>query len=713
MVDVLVPPDIHLGPLLVAAPAITPLFGGPRTVGLVAVLAVIGQTAVGVLRDPDELLSANHEAQIAALVLVGTSLVIFCVLRERRAKELAQVRYVSEAAQRVVLPPLPERLGPLGVASLYLAAEAEAQIGGDLYAAARTSSGTRLIVGDVRGKGMAAVHDAAALLGAFRVAARRRASLGELVAHLDRSVCSGLTEPGGPGRYGETFITATVLDIPDEDGRVEMIACGHPPPVVLRDGRPTTVDALHPAPPLGLGDLAHRRYHVNSFRFDPGDLLMLYTDGVTEARDSRRCVLPARRARHRLDREGSRPLPRPLPARPAGPCRRTPRRRRRHDRHRASCHAAGLNGRTLPARDHPRLLCSLRAGACGPARCRRRTAGKRFTGPDPRPGTLVSEERPTGGFRHRTREAVHGSHSRRDGWPGEVLREVVATRYVTPLREGGSLPGIVEADDLGTYVMKFTGAGQGRKTLVAEVVCGELGRRLGLRVPELVTMQLDPVIGLAEPDQEVQELLKASGGLNLGMDYLPGSLGFDPLAYQVDPAEAGKTVWFDALINNVDRSWRNPNMLVWHGDLWLIDHGATMIWHHNWPGAQASAAKPYNASDHVLAPFGPDIEAAAAELAPLVTEELLTEVAAEVPDEWLAGEPGFATTDLLRRAYVEPLLARAGSIHERISIGEPTKTQPSRAPGWLAERLAPRPNPADEDRAARADTGRNGEGSGR
>ncbi|MDF6022403.1 HipA family kinase [Streptomyces sp. JH34] len=294
-----------------------------------------------------------------------------------------------------------------------------------------------------------------------------------------------------------------------------------------------------------------------------------------------------------------------------------------------------------------------------------------------------------------------------------MLREVVATRYVTPLREGGSLPGIVEADDLGTYVMKFTGAGQGRKTLVAEVVCGELGRRLGMRVPELVTMQLDPVIGLAEPDQEVQELLKASGGLNLGMDYLPGSFGFDPLAYQVDPAEAGKIVWFDALINNVDRSWRNPNMLVWHGDLWLIDHGATMIWHHNWPGAQASAAKPYNASDHVLAPFGPDIAAAAAELAPLVTEELLTEVAAEVPDEWLTGEPGFGTTDLLRRAYVEPLLARAGSIHERITMGEPTKAQRSQAPGWLSERLAPQPHAAKKDRAARADSGRNSEDSGR
>ncbi|MFJ3141626.1 HipA family kinase [Streptomyces halstedii] len=287
-----------------------------------------------------------------------------------------------------------------------------------------------------------------------------------------------------------------------------------------------------------------------------------------------------------------------------------------------------------------------------------------------------------------------------------MLQEVVATRYVTPLREGGSLPGIVEADDLGTYVMKFTGAGQGRKTLVAEVVCGELGRRLGLRVPELVAIELDPVIGLAEPDQEVQELLKASAGLNLGMDYLPGSLGFDPLAYEVDPAEAGRVVWFDALINNVDRSWRNPNMLVWHGDPWLIDHGATMIWHHNWPGAQASAAKPYNASDHVLAPFAPDVAAAAAVLAPLVTEELLTEVVAQVPDVWLEGEPGFETTDRLRRAYVEPLLARAGSIHERILMEAPAAPRPSQAPGWLTEHLTPWPHPTKKDRAARADTGR-------
>jgi hypothetical protein len=268
----------------------------------------------------------------------------------------------------------------------------------------------------------------------------------------------------------------------------------------------------------------------------------------------------------------------------------------------------------------------------------------------------------------------------------EVLTEVTATRYVTPLREGGSLPGIVEADDLGTYVMKFTGAGQGRKTLVAEVVAGRLAQRLGLRVPDLVRIQLDPVIGLSEPDQEVQALLKASGGLNLGMDFLPGSLGFDPLAYRVSAQEAGRIVWFDALVGNVDRSWRNPNLLVWHGKLWLIDHGATMIWQHNWPTAQAASDKPYDASDHALAPFAPDVAAAAAELAPLVTGSLLAECAADVPDEWLAEEPGFAGPDELRGAYVKILAARARTIHERVTPGEPTTGRgASRPPGWLTE----------------------------
>ncbi|MDI3418372.1 HipA family kinase [Streptomyces luteolus] len=281
-----------------------------------------------------------------------------------------------------------------------------------------------------------------------------------------------------------------------------------------------------------------------------------------------------------------------------------------------------------------------------------------------------------------------------------MLTEVVATRYVTPLREGGSLPGIVEADDLGTYVMKFTGAGQGRKTLVAEVVCGQLARRLGLRVPDLVQIQLDPVIGLAEPDQEVQELLKASGGLNLGMDYLPGSLGFDPLAYEVSAVEAGRVVWFDALINNVDRSWRNPNMLVWHGGLWLIDHGASMIWHHNWRTAQAAAAKPYDASDHTLAPFGPDIAAATAELAPRVTEELLTEVAADVPDEWLVDEPGFDSPDELRRAYVDVLHARVRGLAERITLGPRVERKQSNAPGWLTDHLTPWPHPTKDKKGA-------------
>ncbi|MEV7083713.1 HipA family kinase [Streptomyces sp. NPDC093516] len=246
-----------------------------------------------------------------------------------------------------------------------------------------------------------------------------------------------------------------------------------------------------------------------------------------------------------------------------------------------------------------------------------------------------------------------------------MLKEVIATRFIAPLREGGSLPGLIEADDCGTYVLKFTGAGQGRKTLVAEVVCGELARRLGLRVPRLVTVELDPDLGLGEPEEQVQSLLRSSGGTNLGMDFLSGALGFDPLAFRVSPQEAGRIVWFDALVNNVDRSWRNPNLLMWRGELWLVDHGATVIWHHNWAGAEASAGRPYDASDHALAPFAPDVRAAAAALAPLVTEELLADVTGCVPHAWLADEPGFDTDDL-RRAYARPLLARAAVIHDRI-----------------------------------------------
>jgi hypothetical protein len=238
---------------------------------------------------------------------------------------------------------------------------------------------------------------------------------------------------------------------------------------------------------------------------------------------------------------------------------------------------------------------------------------------------------------------------------------------VTPLREGGSLPGVVEADDLGTYVVKFREAGQGRRVLVAEIICGELARRLDLRTPDLKLIELDPQIGVREPDEEVQDLLKASTGLNLAVDFLPGALGFDPLAWAPDRRFASRVVWFDGLIHNVDRSWRNPNLLLWHRDTWLIDHGAALWFHHNWK--TANPRRPYDASDHVLAPFATDLDAAAAELSPKITPELLAEVTALVPDEWLADEPGFDSPQSVREAYVEHLLQRAHEPQEWLTTG--------------------------------------------
>jgi hypothetical protein len=237
---------------------------------------------------------------------------------------------------------------------------------------------------------------------------------------------------------------------------------------------------------------------------------------------------------------------------------------------------------------------------------------------------------------------------------------VTVTRYVTALKEGGSLPAIVEADDEGMYVVKFRGAGQGRKALVAEVVAGELGRALGLPVPDLVTAQLGAQIAKGEPDPEIQELLLASLGSNLGMDYLPGSLGFDPVAFSVDPLLAGRILWFDALIGNVDRSWRNPNLLRWHGRIHLIDHGASLIFHHNWPTAAASAGRPARLEDHVLLPFHPDLAAADADLTPLATAAAVDAALALVPDEWLADEPGFDSPQAVRAAYRAWFAARLG-----------------------------------------------------
>jgi hypothetical protein len=242
-----------------------------------------------------------------------------------------------------------------------------------------------------------------------------------------------------------------------------------------------------------------------------------------------------------------------------------------------------------------------------------------------------------------------------------VIRTVSATRYVAPLREGGSLPGIVEADDLGTYVCKFRGAGQGLKVLVAEVVVGELARALGIRTPDLVGVDLEAAIGRYEADEEVQDLLTASVGLNLGVDFLPGSFGYDG-GCRPDPEVAASILWLDALTANVDRSWRNPNLLVWHGDLWAIDHGACLYFHHGWPGgigpAERFAGQPYDAGDHVLAAYAPGLPAADAALAPQVTADLLGDVVARVPDEWLEPVPGASSPAELRAAYVAFLLAR-------------------------------------------------------
>ncbi len=238
------------------------------------------------------------------------------------------------------------------------------------------------------------------------------------------------------------------------------------------------------------------------------------------------------------------------------------------------------------------------------------------------------------------------------------LTRVAATRYVAPLREGGSLPGIVEADDLGTYVCKFRGAGQGLGVLVAEVVVGELARALGIRTPDLVAIELGEGIAKYEADEEVQDLLNASLGLNLGVDFLPGSFGFDA-SFAIDPSVAGRILWLDAFVANVDRSWRNPNLLVWHGDVWAIDHGAALYFHHGWAQGITDPARfaeqPWSADDHVLRAYVDSAAEVADELAEAVTDDLLDRVTALVPDEWLVGP---ASPEELRAAYRDFLRAR-------------------------------------------------------
>lgn len=247
------------------------------------------------------------------------------------------------------------------------------------------------------------------------------------------------------------------------------------------------------------------------------------------------------------------------------------------------------------------------------------------------------------------------------------------TRYVAPLREGGSLPGIVEADDLGTYVCKFRGAGQGLRVLVAEVVVSGLAQRIGLPTPRLAALELSRDIARYEADEEVQDLLNASLGLNLGVDFLPGSFGFDGDLATADGIAAA-TLWLDAFTANVDRTWRNPNLLFWHGELWVIDHGASLYFHHAWSGGVTDparfAAQSWDPSDHVMLGHVDELPAVDERVSALLDEAVFADILSEVPDEWLEPVPGAEDADALRAAYVAFLSARLATRQWLPGVGD-------------------------------------------
>lgn len=247
------------------------------------------------------------------------------------------------------------------------------------------------------------------------------------------------------------------------------------------------------------------------------------------------------------------------------------------------------------------------------------------------------------------------------------IRTVNVTRYVTPLKEGGSLPAVAEADDDFLYVLKFRGSGQGPKALIAELLGGEIARALGLRVPEIVFAQLDPAFGRTEPDPEIQDLLKASVGLNIALHYLSGSITFDPSILSIDPLTASRIVWLDCLITNVDRTSRNTNMLWWNKQLWLIDHGAALYFHHTWTDWRAKSVLPFTlVKDHVLLPWATELSAVDAEFRALLTPGRLASIVSLIPSDWLSpAEAGFPDTDAgipdydaQRAAYTEFLTTR-------------------------------------------------------
>ena len=245
------------------------------------------------------------------------------------------------------------------------------------------------------------------------------------------------------------------------------------------------------------------------------------------------------------------------------------------------------------------------------------------------------------------------------------MKTVTATRYVTPLREGGSLPAIVEADDDGMYVLKFQGAGQGPKALIAELIAGEMARGLGLPVPDIVLIKLDPELARTEPDPEIQDLIRASAGLNLALDYLPGSVTFDPVVIQPDAELASAIVWFDAFVTNIDRTPRNTNMLIWHRQLWLIDHGAALYFHHiGSPYQERSRDRFPMVKDHVLLPFATALQDTDAKMTAELTPDVIERIVNDIPESWLVDEALFENRDQHRAAYIDYFCNRLTPPHE-------------------------------------------------